>query len=62
MNNARLTWKELSQVKDSQRRRVKPESINRSISVTEQEMAHAEFNLQVASQELQGTDKNYHCK
>uniref|UniRef100_A0A8C9CW66 Uncharacterized protein n=1 Tax=Panthera leo TaxID=9689 RepID=A0A8C9CW66_PANLE len=42
--------------------RVKPKSMNRSISVTEQEMAHAEFNLQVASQELQGTDKNYLCK
>ncbi|XP_046922273.1 NKG2-F type II integral membrane protein-like [Lynx rufus] len=61
-NNPRLTWAELSQVKESQRRRVKPKSINRSISVTEQEMAHAEFNLQVASQELQGTDKNYLCK
>ncbi|XP_078306660.1 NKG2-F type II integral membrane protein-like [Panthera onca] len=53
---------ELSQVKESQRGRVKPKSMNRSISVTEQEMAHAEFNLQVASQELQGTDKNYLCK
>ncbi|XP_049479285.1 NKG2-A/NKG2-B type II integral membrane protein-like, partial [Panthera uncia] len=61
-NNPRLTWSELSQVKESQRRRVKPESINRSISVTEQEMAHAGFNVQVASQELQGTDKNYLCK
>uniref|UniRef100_A0A8C8XXZ9 NKG2-A/NKG2-B type II integral membrane protein-like n=1 Tax=Panthera leo TaxID=9689 RepID=A0A8C8XXZ9_PANLE len=41
---------------------LKPENINTSISITEQEMAHAEFNLQVASQELQGIDKNYLCK
>ncbi|XP_053751324.1 NKG2-F type II integral membrane protein-like [Panthera pardus] len=61
-NNPRLTWAEFSQVKESQRWRVKPENINTSISITEQEMAHAEFNLQVASQELQGIDKNYLCK
>uniref|UniRef100_A0A671F3J4 Uncharacterized protein n=1 Tax=Rhinolophus ferrumequinum TaxID=59479 RepID=A0A671F3J4_RHIFE len=62
MNNQRVTYAELNLAKDSSRQQVKPKDAKSSISVTEQEITYAELNLQNASHDLQGNDKNYHCK
>ncbi|KAM5251215.1 NKG2-F type II integral membrane protein-like [Hipposideros larvatus] len=62
MSNQRVTYAELNLAKDSRRQQIKPKSAKSSISVTEQEITYAELNLQNASQDLQRSDKNYHCK
>ncbi|XP_077620840.1 NKG2-A/NKG2-B type II integral membrane protein-like, partial [Crocuta crocuta] len=62
MNNQRPACEDPHQGKDPKRRQVKPKEINYSTLVPEQEMAHMGWNLPVASQDLQGTGKNYHCK
>ncbi|KAM5254737.1 NKG2-A/NKG2-B type II integral membrane protein-like isoform 2-T2 [Hipposideros larvatus] len=62
MSNQRVTYAELNLAKDSRRQQIKPKGTKSSISVTEQEITYAELNLQNASQDLKGSDKNYHCK
>ncbi|XP_066211759.1 NKG2-A/NKG2-B type II integral membrane protein-like [Saccopteryx leptura] len=62
MNNQGVIYADLNLVNDSKRQQVQRKGTRRSISVTEQEIIYADLNLQNASQDLQGNDKNDHCK
>ncbi|XP_019490381.1 PREDICTED: NKG2-A/NKG2-B type II integral membrane protein-like isoform X2 [Hipposideros armiger] len=62
MSNQRVTYAELNLAKGSRRQHTKPKDTKSSISVTEQEITYAELNLQNTTQDLQGSEKNYHCK
>ncbi|KAM8777511.1 NKG2-A/NKG2-B type II integral membrane protein-like [Rhynchonycteris naso] len=61
MNNQGVTYADLNLFNDSNRQQVQFNT-KRPFSVTEQEITYADLNLQNASQDLQGNDKNDHCK
>ncbi|XP_054446797.1 NKG2-A/NKG2-B type II integral membrane protein-like [Pteronotus mesoamericanus] len=62
MSDQRVTYAELNLVKDSKRQQMKPKGTKGSILGPKQEITYAELNLQNVSRDLQGNDKNGHCK
>ncbi|XP_035875233.1 NKG2-A/NKG2-B type II integral membrane protein-like [Phyllostomus discolor] len=62
MSDQRVTYAELNLAKDAKRQHKKPKGTKGSIPGTEQELTYAELNLQNASQDLQESDKNGHCR
>ncbi|XP_045695651.1 NKG2-A/NKG2-B type II integral membrane protein-like [Phyllostomus hastatus] len=62
MSDQRVTYAELNLANNPKRQHIKPKGTKGSIPGTEQELTYADLNLQNVSQDLQGSDKNGHCR
>ncbi|XP_045695690.1 NKG2-A/NKG2-B type II integral membrane protein-like isoform X2 [Phyllostomus hastatus] len=62
MSDQTVTYAELNLAEDAKRQHMKPEGTKGPIPGTEQELTYAELNLQNASQDFRGSDKNDHCR